>query len=132
MMNFKDFADYEWFTFTVDGYVVHILFANSDGGLLVEGKSKTFELGGQYSAMLHQAHSNPGQIHIHVYAKNRKLFAMNQDGSAHDRSHQTRIPNEVATAISKKFPSFTLPPDNFIESAPREINSKFGAQLLLG
>lgn len=132
MMNFKQFADHEWFTFTVDNYDIHILFSKSDGGLLVEGKSKFLSLGGQYSAQLHKAHSNPGQDHIHVYARNDQLFSMNQDGSAHDRSHGIQIPNKVASAITQMLPGFSLPPNNFIESAPDEIINKFGKQLLFG
>jgi hypothetical protein len=34
MMTFKQYADHEWFTFAVDNYVVHVLFAKSDGGPL--------------------------------------------------------------------------------------------------
>lgn len=132
MMKFKQHADHEWFTFAVDNYVVHILFAKSDGGPLFEGKSKSFDLGGQYSVRLDKAHSVPGQDHIHVYAKKNQIFAMNQDGSAHDQSHGTQIPNKVARAISQKFPGFTLPPNNFIESAPDEIISTFSKKLLLG
>ena len=132
IMRFKEFAGYEWFNFTVDSFAVHILFSASKAGPLLEGKSKSFELGGAYSAQLHQAHTSVGQTHIHVYAKNNQLFAMNQDGSAHDRSHGSQIPNKVAQAITQKFPGFTLPPDNFIEAAPAEIVTTFGRQLLLG
>jgi len=132
IMRFKEFAGHEWFSFTVDSFAVHILFSASEAGPLVEGKSKSFELGGAYSAQLHQAHTSVGQTHIHVYAKNNQLFAMNHDGSAHDRSHGSQIPNKVAQAITQKFPGFTLPPDNFIEGAPAEILTAFGRQLLLG
>ena len=131
-MRFKEFAGYEWFNFTVDSFAVHILFSASAAGPLLEGKSKSFELGRAYSAQLHHAHTSVGQTHIHVYAKNNQLFAMNQDGSAHDRSHGSQIPNKVAQAITQKFPGFTLPPDNFIEAAPAEIVTTFGRQLLLG
>ena len=131
-MRFKEFAGYEWFNFTVDSIAVHILFSAFEAGPVLEGKSKSFELGGAYSTQLHHAHTSPGQTHIHVYAKNNQLFAMNQDGSAHDRSHGSQIPNKVAQAITQKFPGFALPPDNFIEGAPAEILSAFGRQLLLG
>ena len=132
IMRFKEFAGYEWFSFTVDSFAVHILFSAFEAGLVLEGKSKSFELGGAYSAQLHHAHTSPGQTHIHVYAKNNQLFAMNQDGSAHDRSHGSQIPNNVAQAITQKFLGFTLPPDNFIEGAPAEILTAFVRQLLLG
>ncbi|MHB8252803.1 MAG: hypothetical protein ACYDEV_03710 [Acidiferrobacter sp.] len=131
-MRFKEFAGYEWFSFIVDSFAVHILFSASEAGPIHEGKSKSFELGGAYSAQLHQAHTSVGQTHIHVYAKNNQLFAMNQDGSAHDRSHGSQIPNKVAQAITQEFPDFTLPPDNFIEGASAEILFAFGRQLLRG
>lgn len=132
VMGFREFCNYEWFSFTLENYVVHILFSKSEPGPLLEGKSKYVELGGVYSAQLHQAHTSVGQTHIHVYARNNQLFALNQDGSAHDRSHGSKIPNKVAQAITQKFPDFTLPKDNFIESAPAEIVSAFGHLLLLG
>lgn len=132
VMRFKEFSDYEWFSFMLENFVVHILFSKSESGPLLEGKSKYVELGGVYSAQLHKAHTSVGQTHIHVFAKNNKLFALNQDGSAHDRSHGTQIPSKVAQAIARMFPDFTLPKDNFIESAPAEVERAFGHQLLLG
>lgn len=138
MKGFKQFmveleaANFEWFSFDVENYSIHILFLPSNGGPLLEGKSKSVSLGGQYSAQIHKAHSPVGQEHIHVYAKNNQLFAMNVDGSAHDRSHGTKIPNKVAQAIGQKFPKIKLPSNNLIENASNEIMSLFSEQLLLG
>ena len=129
--NDNDRADYEWCTFEEDDYCVHVLIAKQDVNL-DEGRHSGLPLGGQYSANLHGAHTSPGMKHIHLYAGNRQVFAMNIDGSAHDRSHGTRIPNRVAKALSQRFPDFTLPPDNVIESAPGWIMDLFGAELLLG
>jgi hypothetical protein len=131
MITFKEFADFEWFSFTVGIYDVHIFFEQSAGGVLLEGKSKWVSLGGEYSARLDKSHSLVGQNHIHVYAKNNQLFSMNLDGSAHDQSHGTKIPSRVAAAIIQKFPTFTIPSNNFIERAPDEILS-IGRSLLLG
>ena len=110
---------YQWLTFEIDTYVVHILFETT----LNESKLHGFPLGGQYSAQLHNAHSEVGQKHLHVYAKNNQIFSMNID--------RTRIPNKVANAINKYFPDFTLPPDNFIESASEEIKKLFSKDILL-
>ena len=99
--------------FNVDEYVVDILISDQDG-ILLEGSVKNLDFGGQYYAQLHSAHSNPGQKHIHVYAKNRQLFSMNIDGSAHDRSHGARIPNKVADAIRNILPGFKIPENNLI------------------
>ena len=137
MKSFKKYLEeskisYEWLTFQVEEYLVHILFESSIPGALTEAKHKGTPLDGQYSAQLHGVHTPAGQQHIHVYAKNNQLFALNKDGTAHDASHQTRIPNKVAKAIQSKFPDFTLPPNNFIESAPATVLEAVRSQLLLG
>lgn len=138
MKTFRKFIDesevakYEWFSFDVDGFSVHILFKPTQKGFLVEAKQKGTPLGGKYSAQFHRAHSPVGQDHIHVYEKNNQLFAMNVDGKAHDKSHGVRIPNIVATAIVQKFPMFNVPDDKLIESAPEEIMHLFREQILFG
>lgn len=123
---------YEWFSFEVEDFCVHILFAPADNGVLEEAKHHGISLGGKYSAQLHKAHSMVGKEHIHVYEKNNQLFAMNIDGTAHDNSHKTRIPNRVANAITQHFPQFILPKDNLIEDAPKEIMSLFFEKILFG
>lgn len=137
MKSFKEYLaeskpNYEWLTFSVEDYLIHVLFESSTDSLITEAKHKGMPLGGQYSAQLHGVHSPVGQQHIHVYAKNNQLFSLNKDGSAHDASHQTQIPNKVAKAIQNNFPGFTLPPNNIIESAPLAVSVIFRTQLLLG
>lgn len=135
MKSFKEFTQpnprYKWFSFTVDEYDIHILF-DSTCLMLTEAQRKGLPIGGQYSAQLHKAHTPGGKQHLHVYAKNNQLFALNMDGSAHDASHGTKIPNKVAKGIQNKFPEFTLPPNNVIESAPAFISLVVRSQLLLG
>jgi hypothetical protein len=137
MKTFKQFLaetdpSHQWFSFAVDQYEVHILFEATTENVITEARHKGVPLGGRYSVQLHKAHSPVGQEHIHVYARNNQLFALNKDGSAHDSSHQTRIPNKVANAIQSAFPQFTLPPGNFIESAPFLISMSVESQLILG
>jgi hypothetical protein len=137
MKSFKEFLaeskpSYEWFSFAIEEYHVHILFESAPGCMLTEAKHKGIPLGGQYSAKLHKAHSPAGQEHLHVYAKNNYLFALNKDGTAHDASHKVQIPSKVAKAIHDKFPSVTLPPNHFIENAPTSVSAAVGQQLLLG
>lgn len=129
--NDDDRAHYEWCTFEEDECCVHVLISKQDVALQ-EARHRGIPLGGQYSANLHSAHTTPGMKHIHVYAGNGQVFAMNIDGSAHDQSHSTRIPNKVAKALSQRFPDFTLPPSNVIESAPGWIMDIFRSELLLG
>lgn len=109
----------------VDEYVVHLVFPPRTNKRLDEAKHKGIPLGGQYSAKTHQAHSSGGYKHIHVYARNKQIFALNKPGTGHDQSHGVKIPNKVAKAIRKQFPDFDLPPGNFIESAPLTVQVLF-------
>lgn len=137
MKSFKSFLakpqpSYEWFSFMVEEYHVHMLFESATDGILAEAKHRGLPLGGQYSAQLHSAHSSVGQQHVHVYAKNNQLFALNKDGSAHDASHKIQIPNKVAKAIQDKFPGFNLPANKLIETAPDSVLAAIRSQILLG
>ena len=135
MAGFREFLEatdsdgHCWYTFQVDEYTVHILLnrASLEANLLIEAEHRGEPLGGKYSAQLHPPHTPPpaGQSHLHVYAKNNQIFALNMDGSAHDRSHQTAIPRKVADAIRDLFPDFTIPPNNFIEAA--DTNAEIAA-----
>jgi len=124
-MKFREFLDdkdstkFELLSFTVEEFSVTVLVLkdSSEEVLLTEAQHRGKPLTGKYAAQYHTAHTPQGQEHIHVYAKNNQLFALNIDGSAHDASHQTQIPRRVADAIRAKFPAFNLPNDNFIESA---------------
>lgn len=56
----------------------------------------------------------PGrQRHIHVFHNGEQVFAMNADSTAHDGSHQVKIPDDVSSFLSQK--GFSLPPNNIIE-----------------
>lgn len=63
---------------------------------------------------------DPNKDHLHVYLKGNELFAINRDGSAHDKSHGKRIPNHIANKIRSKYPDFVLPSNNTIESAENQ------------
>lgn len=110
----------------IEGVTVHFIFdAESEASALFEARHKGEPLGGQYSAVLHKAHIAGGQDHLHIYAKQNRLFALNKDGTAHDRSHGAHIPNRVADAIRTKYPDFVLPPNHFIEAAPSGIEASY-------
>ena len=117
---------YGWYFFAVDNFTVHIFLLDVRDGqniasfVLDEAQHRGTPLGGQYSAQLHHAHTPQGQQHLHVYAKNNQLFALNIDGKAHDRSHGVQIPNNVADAIRSRFPNFVIPQNNYIEHADNE------------
>lgn len=124
-MKFKEYCE------VLGGVTVHFYFSESESltQLLFEARHRGKPLGGPYSASFHKAHIPAGLDHLHVYVKQNELFAINRDGTAHDRSHGVEIPNRVADAIRDKYPDFTLPANNFIESAPTEIRFDL---LLLG
>ena len=104
-------------TLTVDQYVIQlIVHEDSATQQQLDESKKPISLGKHYTGRIDKAHDpKTGQEHIHVYVKGKELFAMNRDGTAHDRSHKYQIPNVVAKEIKKQFPHFTLPADNFIE-----------------
>jgi len=116
--------------FTIDEYTVHLVFLSDEMPMpLTEAQHRGFPLGGKYSAQLHKAHIPQGQDHLHIYSKKNQLFALNIDGTAHDSSHGTQIPNKVADALRQHYPEFVLPPDNFIESGPADIDTRYQALL---
>jgi len=123
-IGFKDFLDSQLSEclFTVDEYTVHIVFrTTAEPTFLEEARHRGVPIGGVYSADLHKARIPSGQDHLHIYARQNHLFAINKDGTAHDRSHGAHIPNRVADAIKQNFPDFVLPKDNLIESAPSDV-----------
>lgn len=136
MKSFRQFlkskvSQYEWFTFEIDEYIIYILFDRKELAVFEEANRRG-TLGGGFSYELHKAaHSSVGQEHMHVYYKNNQIFALNIDGTAHDRSHGIRIPNKVVKGIKQKLSGFKLPANNFIESAPADIIELFREQILL-
>lgn len=112
----------------VEDFIVHIYATDQEiKKILDEGKQRGTSLDGPYSATEHPPRTKPGQHHLHVYARGNQLFAINKDGTAHDRSHGVRIPNKVAKALRAKFPDYKIPQNDMIESAPRAIEIIFEA-----
>lgn len=136
MKSFKQFISdtesekYEWCTIQVGEEIVYILFKTEESMTLNEAKNRGLPVGGQYSIQFHGSHSPVGMNHLHAYERNNQLFALNIDGTAHDRSHGVRIPNKLAKAITHYFPNFKIPQDNMIESAPISVDF-IARQLLL-
>ena len=113
--------DYQWCTIKIDTEFIHILFRNNETSALFEAKNRGKPVGGAYSLQFHKKHSQKDKDHIHAYEKNKQLFALNIDGTAHDRSHKVRIPNKLAKGIRNHFPYIILPNDNVIEWASMEL-----------
>jgi len=99
----------------VENTQIRLTFASDEYLEICEGIRRQF---GQYSLMVHQPHTTPGQHHIHVLLKNKKLFAINRDGSAHDQSHGYTLPREAREFLRKEFPGWTIP--DILESISNE------------
>lgn len=111
---------------TADDLLVSIYFDNyleAKKVDLKEARHRGHRLTGPYSADLDSPHNVQGQKHLHVYFKNNQIFALNADGSAHDKSHGVKIPGKVYKALSDIFPDFSLPDDRIIESFVLKENS---------
>ena len=72
--------------------------------------------------------STKTQAHAHVVQKGNQLFAVNTDGTAHDRSHNTRIPNNVANYLRDC--GYDIPTDNYLENMDLE-DGEYYYQVLL-
>jgi hypothetical protein len=105
-----------WTTLKIDEYFIHIYFADSEIRYFEEAIDRGTSLGGIYSAIKHKPHTNPGEYHLHIYKRGNQIFAINKDGTAHDQSHQYKIPKKVVVGLKQKFPDWKIPKNNFIES----------------
>lgn len=105
------------FSFAVGEWAVHLQLDPNATDELAEAKRGPISLDGRYSARLDPPRVSPGLHHLHIFGRRGELFAVNIDGTSHDGSRGTRIPNDVADAIREKFPRFRMPPDNVIEWA---------------
>jgi len=103
-------------TIEIEGYIIVIFFHEEESQLLIEAKSKGEPLIGTYSVTKHQPHTQPGDYHLHVHNGNNQIFAINQNGSAHDGYHGVKIPNKVYKALVIKYNDWTFPPSKIIET----------------
>lgn len=112
-------------------FVIHVYFedrtSNRSGNvveLLNEAIYKGKPIGGSYSALEHKPKVPPNaQPHYHFYDRNRQLFAINKDGTAHDDSHGCKINNKIASFM--KSVGYVVPSNNIIESTDL-TNSRSG------
>lgn len=115
------------YSLVIDGVHVSIFVDAGIGGCEGAGRSAASWRPARrtFSGVYHKAHIPDGQDHIHVHQRNNQLFALNVDGTAHDNSHGTRIPNRIADGLRRHFPDVTLPPNNFIESVDNNVQTRF-------
>ena len=121
------------FLIELEEFVLHVYCDDLDARIILhEAKHRGIPIGGPYSAQYHTAHTTRSQVHIHIYYKNNQLFALNKDGSAHDRTHGFPIPNKVVKGIRQHFPDFQIPPDQIIECATLEDEATLITESCLG
>lgn len=60
--------------------------------------------------------NNTAKDHLHIYKKGNHLFAINRDGTGHDRTSQIQIPRGIADRLRQDYPDFIIPENNFVES----------------
>jgi hypothetical protein len=84
-------------------------------GLLNEAKAYV-DLGKGRSIMFHKAHVPDGEDHIHFRVKGANIAALNQSGTAHDRSHGIKLQRWALDGAAAHYPDFVLPEDGLIEA----------------
>jgi hypothetical protein len=82
---------------------------------LVEG-GKLILLGQGRAVRFDRAHVPGGQDHLHFLQKGDNLYALNRDGTAHDKSHGVQMFNWSIDHIQKTYPDWTIPKDGLIEA----------------
>jgi hypothetical protein len=108
----------------IDGVLISINeLPVSESNIILEAKIKgQNSLASPYSYTKHQQHNPTGEYHLHVYKKNNEIFSINQSGKGHDGYSGTVIPNKVYSALKDKFPKWTWPDNQIIESLAYENN----------
>ncbi len=120
-----------------DTYFIHITFENEvqkEKDLILEGKDKYSQILGTTFYYRKDVpfgeHRKGNQIHYHFFTKNGKeLFAINQDGTAHDGYHGITIPQAIADFLRQK--GFSIPKNNLIEAVETLFNCSTNSRQLL-
>jgi hypothetical protein len=96
--------------FRIEEYTIHLYFESENDELkqyFSEAKTRgSISFDSVYSANKHGSHTTKGQDHLHIYAKNNEIAAVNIDGTGHDGHHGFKLPNKVYDGIIKNFPKF--------------------------
>ncbi len=91
-------------------------FAEFATRMVTEGHGQVKQHGRGYSTLFHRGHVPGAQDHVHVSRHNNQLFAINVDGTAHDRSHGAVIPKYMAKALQDTYSGIVIPPNRLIEN----------------
>ena len=83
---------------------------------LLYEQRQPINLGQGRSILFHKAHIPDTEDHLHFLIKGAKIAAINQSGTAHDRSHGIQLQRWALDGMEKHFPQFKRPPDGLIET----------------
>ena len=86
---------------------------------------KEIDLGQGRKVYFHKATHEFIQDHLHFVQHGAQLFAINKDGTAHDKSHGIKMANWTVDAIKKHHPAFKVPPGKLIERMLTDQRGRF-------
>ncbi|HEX6900096.1 MAG TPA: hypothetical protein VF789_10300 [Thermoanaerobaculia bacterium] len=114
---FKAYNNYEVYVLSLGDEVVALWVQEEteDAARLSEARKGRTSIGGPYTARLDRPVPPETRADLHVFAKNRELFAMYSDGTRKHGKAGLRIPNRVAAGIRQHFPDFIIPDDQILE-----------------
>lgn len=110
----------------VDNDETIIFEYKDDDFILIENKQVLNEgwlknVPSPYSARVERGvGANQELLHIHVFHKDKQIFAMNSDGSVHDGA-SGKIPNKISAWLNNNLPDWNWPGNKLVES--REFNN---------
>jgi len=87
---------------------------------LLNEQRPSVDLGKGRSIIFHRAHVPNTEDHLHFLVKGAKIVAINQSGSAHDRSHGVQLQRWALDGMRQYYPEFKPPPNGLIEALMSE------------
>ena len=114
---FKAYNNYEVYLLSLGDEVVAVWVqeGTEDATRLSEAGRGRTPIGGPYTARLDRPVPPETRADLHVFAKNRELFAMYSDGTRKHGKPGLRIQNRGAAGIRRYYPDFTIPDDQILE-----------------
>jgi hypothetical protein len=97
---------------------------------LLNEQRPSVDLGKGRSIIFHKSHVPNTEDHLHFLVKGAKIAAINQSGSAHDKSHGVQLQRWALDGMRQHYPEFKPPPDGLIEAlmsdgSPHALNEAF-------
>lgn len=116
--------------FEMMGYTIYVYFIVDKRDFYLKFKTKrlveSHKLLLEYCTPLNSTYSvrkdtdkshippDPNKTHLHVFKNGNEIFAINKDGTAHDKSAGKKIPGAIFNTLKQKYPDFSFPPNRII------------------